>query len=146
MYVFEWFGMVSSDFMHFIRHDLLTHQYVIFNRVPQNLTMLEYRYCFAFLMSGKIKNTEAQQGNKRHPTTWFFLGLGSRALAAHKPSLKPTCVQKRYIVCLGTGLDIQLNFKVIIWRFHWGLHSADSLHYPTLYFKTEIKARDWRAA
>ena len=31
---------------------------------------------------------------------------------------KPTCVQnffsKRWIVCLGTGLDIKLNFKVII--------------------------------
>ena len=49
--------------------------------------------------------------------------------AAHKPHIK-TCLSatrknlKRWIVCFGTCSSIQLNFKVMIWRFHWGLHAA----------------------
>ena len=63
-------------------------------------------------------------------------------------------ILQRWIVCLGKGLDIQLNFKVIIWQFHWGLQTADarlpspgamftdklskiSLTHPTLYFDTD---------
>ena len=33
-------------------------------------------------------------------------------------------IPKREIVCFGTILDIQLNFKVIKWRFHWGWNAA----------------------
>ena len=44
-------------------------------------------------------------------------------------SFRPSCerkneILKRRIVCLNAGLDIQLNFRVIRCRFHWGLHGA----------------------
>ena len=35
--------------------------------------------------------------------------------------LKPACVKKKK---LEIGLDIRLNFEVIIWRFQWGFHAA----------------------
>ena len=27
---------------------------------------------------------------------------------------------------MGTGLEIKLNFEVVKWWFHWGLHAADA--------------------
>ena len=41
-------------------------------------------------------------------------------------NFKPDCVQKKkWIDCVWTGLDIQLNFNVI-WQFQWSLHGADA--------------------
>ena len=39
------------------------------------------------------------------------------ATALHKP-------QTKTVLCLETGLDIQLNIEVIIRRFNWGLRAA----------------------
>ena len=49
-----------------------------------------------------------------------FSGLGSRTSAANKPKIliclheKQKEIKKKWIVCLETGLHIQLNFKVMI--------------------------------
>ena len=47
-------------------------------------------------------------------------------IKARQPRISLKLMEKIWIICLGTGLDIQLNFKVIKWQFHWVLHTDDA--------------------
>ena len=81
----------------------------------------------------------------------LFISRLQGSAAAPQPrirlKLKPECVQKNrkwWIVFLGNVLDNQLNYKIIVCRFHWGLHAADArlpspahLHFSFSYINKE---------
>ena len=58
----------------------------------------------------------------------LFITCLNQGSAAHKPSIVTSSVItfffKIWIICLGTGLDIQLSLKLIKWCFYWGIHTC----------------------